>query len=646
MIRYKVIFLILFFVLSGLGLSIAQLRFGSVFTDNMIIQREKPIKVWGYANPGESLNIDFQGKNIKAKADKKGNWSVVFPASAHGGPFSLTANSKKEHISIENIMIGELWFASGQSNMEMPIAGWGCVNNFEKEISDANYHQIRMFTVEKSLAVQPQSEFKGQWLVCSPATAPDFSATAYFFARKLYQELNVPIGIIHSSWGGTEIESWISSEAYEKLPSKFWNKYQSIPTSDLSSFLDKNKEGELRFTEAMDNDKGLVEKWYGYEMNTSDWKSFTNPREWQGTELVGTDGSVWFRYEFDLPSIDTAAKTVISLGAIDDNDETWVNGTKIGETRGYNVERIYNIPQSVLNKGRNVIAVRVINESGEAGFTSHADKMFIQTGDKKYSLAGEWKYKISANAKDFNFVRFTPYSLPSLLYNAMVNPVKNLPIRGVIWYQGESNENNAEDYKTLFPTLIKDWRAKWNDSQMPFYWVQLANYKDKDTKPSISSKWAVVREAQDMALQLPNTGQAITTDIGDAKDIHPKNKQDVGLRLALIALKKTYGKNVISSGPRFQSYAKSKDQIIITLSNIADGLMVANKYGYIEGFDVAGSSGQFQWIRAKLDGNRIIIDLNQIQYPATIRYSWCDNPDVNIFNSEGLPLAPFKIEIK
>lgn len=646
MIRYKVIFLILFFVLSGLGLSTAQLRFGSIFTDNMIIQREKPIKVWGYANPGESLNIDFQGKNIKAKADKDGNWSVVFPASAHGGPFSLTANSKKEHISIENIMIGELWFASGQSNMEMPIAGWGCVNNYEKEISDANYPQIRMFTVEKSLAVQPQSKFKGQWLVCSPATAPDFSATAYFFARKLYQELNVPIGIIHSSWGGTEIESWISSEAYGKLPSKFWNKYQTIPTSDLSSFLDKNKEGELRFTEAMDNDKGLVEKWYGYETNTSGWKSFTNPREWQGTELVGTDGSVWFRYEFELPRIDTAAKTVISLGAIDDNDETWVNGIKIGETRGYNVERVYNIPQSVLNKGCNVVAVRVMNESGEAGFTSLADKMFIQQGNEKYSLAGEWKYKISVNAKDFNFVRFTPYSLPSLLYNAMVNPVKNLSIRGVIWYQGESNENNAEDYKTLLPTLIEDWRVKWNDLQMPFYWVQLANYKDKDTKPSVSSKWAVVREAQDMALQLPNTAQVITTDIGDAKDIHPKNKQDVGLRLALIALGKTYGKDVVFSGPRFQSYEKINNQVIITLNNVADGLFIKNKYGYIEGFDIAESDGQFRWVQAKLDKNRIVIDLNKTDYPISIRYSWCDNPDVNIFNSAGLPLAPFKIEIK
>ena len=644
--RLKVVFIILLFLLSSLNFLIAQLHFGSVFTDNMIIQREKPIKVWGYAKPGESLSVFFQEKSMEIKADKHGRWSATFPPSAHGGPFALTAKTKNEHIAIENVMVGELWFASGQSNMEMPIAGWGCIDNYAKEISEANYPQIRMYTVEKDLATLPQSEFKGKWLVCSPTTVPEFSATAYFFARKLYKDLNIPIGIIHSSWGGTEIESWISPEAYEELPAMFWNKYQSLPTSNLPSFLRTNREGEQRFLEAMKNDIGISEKWYGYEFNTSAWKPFNNPCEWRETELAETDGSVWFRYEFDLPSIDVLAKTIVSLGAIDDNDETWINGINIGKTNGYNIERIYDIPQSILNEGRNVITVRVINETGEAGFTSHPDKMFIQNGDKKYPLAGEWKYKVSANAKDFNFIRITPYSLPSLLYNAMVNPVKDLPIRGVIWYQGESNENNAEDYKTLFPTLIQDWRTKWSDSQMPFYWVQLANYKGKDTVPSSSSKWAIIREAQDMTLQLPNTGQAVITDIGDTKDIHPKNKQDVGLRLGLIALANTYGKDIIFSGPRFQSYEKANDQVTIAFSHIAEGLLIKNKYGYIEGFDIAESDGKYKWVQAKLSKNKIIIDLKEAKYPLTIRYSWCDNPDVNLFNSAGLPLAPFKIEIK
>ncbi len=646
MFKSKIIVVALFLFFSSFGFSTAQLRLGSIFTENMVLQQNKPIKVWGYAEVGETLSVGFQGETRMTKADENGCWSVQFSESKHGGPYSLVVDGEKESMVIENVMVGELWFASGQSNMEMPIEGWGCINNYEEEIANANYPQIRMFTVEKSLAIKPQSELNGQWVVCSPATVSEFSATAYFFARKLYKELNVPIGIIHSSWGGTEIESWISSDAYEKLPRKFWNKYQSLPNSNLSSFLEKNREAEQRFNEAMNNDKGLIDGWYECNTDLSDWHSFVNPREWQETELAETEGSVWFRYELDLPRIEKSVKSVISLGAIDDNDETWINGIKIGETKGYNIERVYNIPKSVLNKGRNIIAVRVMNETGEAGFTSSANKMFLQIGNQKYSLAGEWKYKISANAKDFNFVRITPYSLPSLLYNSMVNPVINLPLQGVIWYQGESNENNAEDYKKLFPTLIEDWRAKWNDPQMPFYWVQLANYREKDRVPSVTSKWAIVREAQDMALKLPNTGQAVITDIGDAKDIHPKNKQDVGLRLALIALSNTYGRDVIFSGPRFQSYEKRKNQVIITLNNIADGLTVTNKYGYVEGFDIAESKDQFRWAKAKLEGNKIIIDLDKDEYPMIIRYSWCDNPDVNVFNSKGLPLAPFKFEIK
>lgn len=645
MIRTKIILTSLLFIFSVTETINAKLRLGSIFADNMVLQQEKPVKVWGSAEAREILSVEFRGEKIKTKADKKGNWIVEFPAFKYGGPYKLTVNGKKETISIKNILIGELWLASGQSNMEMPIEGWGKVNQYEQEIANANYPSIRMFTVEKSLQVEPQKEFKGHWDICSPNTVGEFSATAYFFARKLNEELNIPIGIIHSSWGGTEIESWISGDTYSLLPSDFWNKYNLPEISDFNSFVEENKEAEKAFLDAYHNDVGLQNRWYENKIDPSDWVLFHNPQEWNRTELEGVEGVVWFKYNLNIICLDTLEQSKVSLGTIDDNETTWINGIQVGKTKGYNIERYYDVPTSILKEGKNTIIVRVQNESGEAGFTANADKMFLQVGDNKYSLVGEWEYKIATDAKDYNFTRITPYSLPSLLYNGMINPVVRLPIRGVIWYQGESNENNAEDYKTLFPALINDWRKKWNDTEMPFYWVQLANYKAKDDNPPTTSKWALLREAQSMALELPNTGQAVITDIGDTYDVHPKNKQDVGKRLAFIALHKSYKKNVVCSGPSFKSSKKIGDKVQIYLDNVQDGLIIKNKYGYIEGFSLAGPDGKHYWAKAYLDGNSIIVSSENVSNPVQIRYSWSDNPDVNLFNSANLPLAPFKIDL-
>ena len=622
-----------------LGSVNAEVKLSAIFSDNMVIQQHKPIHIWGWAAKGESVEVRFLSQHLKTKADRNGQWSVTFKAIDHGGPYQLEVNGKNNRVVLNNILIGEVWLCSGQSNMEFMVKN---VMNASIEISRAAYPNIRSFNVVKAYATSPKSNMEGTWQICSPQTVPDFSAVAYFFARNLYEQLGVPIGIINASWGGTDIETWMSEQAFAPLPNKFQARYEGNKIKDIDQFMKENKERKSQYYKAINQDPGISGKWFDAAFDITPWKTMELPQYFE--PVIGDiDGIVWYACDVVLPPSNAGKTGVLQFGPIDDNDVTWINGEEVGRTNGYMVNRQYRIPEDLLKEGLNRITVKVTDDYGGGGFYGRKDDMYLDVNGTKYPLSGKWAYKASVTNKEFNFSEPSPNMQPSLLFNAMIHPIISFPIAGVIWYQGENNVSNAYNYKTLFPSLINDWRKQWNED-LPFYWVQLANYLAKDNVPS-ESVWAELRAAQSSTLSLPNTGEAVITDIGDANDIHPKNKQEVGKRLALIALKNTYGKtSIVASGPTYRSMNVVAGKIVISFDNVWSGLFTNSKYGYLEGFAIAGADRKFVWAKAYIDGDKVVVYSDDVKNPLAVRYAWGNNPDVNLFNKEGLPAAPFQTD--
>lgn len=617
----------------------AELRLPAIFGDNMILQRDSPINLWGWAEKNETIHVQFMQQNLKAKADKNGQWNLTLAPTSHGGPYRLEIKGRQEQILLKNILVGEVWLASGQSNMEWIVKN---SNNATGEISQANYPNIRAFNVEKNMSDVPKKDLNGKWEICSPATVGDFSAVGYFFALKLYQELGIPVGIINSSWGGTGVETWTSGNSFNKLPAHFNEPYKQTFTSDLKSFMSENELKKQAYQQALAKDPGIAEKWYENNSDLPTWGKMNLPQLWE-PKLDNIDGIVWFKRSIYLPKGSASKSASIHLGTIDDDDVCWINGVKVGETKGYTIPRSYNIPKTVLKDGENIITVKIMDTGGGGGFYGNPAQLYLEVEGEKFPLNGEWNYKEAVTTKQYGYKEVSPNMFHSLLFNAMINPMIPYTIRGVIWYQGENNAGRAYDYRTLFPNLIQDWRSHWK-IEFPFYWVQLANYMAKEKTPE-DSDWAKLRDAQTRTLRLAHTGQAVITDIGEADDIHPRNKQEVGRRLALIALAKDYGKkDLIYSGPTFKSLVKQGNKLVISFDSTGGGLVVNNKYGYVEGFAIAGADKKFVWAKAHIQGNKIIVFADQIVNPEFVRYAWSDNPDVNLFNREGLPAVPFSNE--
>ncbi|MDR1224362.1 MAG: 9-O-acetylesterase [Tannerella sp.] len=634
----KNLFLICFvFIVSGL---FAEVKLPHIFSDNMVIQQNEPVKIRGLADRNETVEVHFAGQAKKVKADRSGNWTVTLNPVQYGGPYTMEIKGKTNTVTLTNILVGEVWICSGQSNME-----W-VVNNSDhaaKEIAEANYPMIRSFNVVKNVSMQPLNDLDGEWTVCSPATVPAYTAAGYFFARKLHEETGIPIGIINSSWGGTDIETWTGAGAFNTLPQAFKDRYNNVKIAgDFNTFATENAAKKKRFLEALENEPGLKERWYELS-DLSSWKSAGVPKQWSQSGMGDVDGIIWYAVETELPASVAGSRAELHLGAIDDRDITWVNGVKVGETNSYSEKRRYGIPAGVLKEGKNRITVRVHDTGGDGGIWGDADELFLEAGNRQYPLAGSWKYREAVTSKQFDYIDVSPNMYPSLLYNAMIHPLISFPVKGAIWYQGENNAGQASHYRTLFPLMINDWRSKWG-KELSFYWVQLANFMAKDEAPA-NSNWAELREAQTMTLSLPGTGQAVIIDIGDAKDIHPRNKQDVGLRLALHALHKDYGfGDLTCTSPMFKSMEIRDNKAIITFDNAGEGLCLHNKYGYVEGFAIAGSDRQFYWAKGSVDGDRVILESDRVKKPVAVRYGWSNNPDINLYNKAGLPATPFRTD--
>ncbi len=627
----------------------------SIFSDNMVLQQKETCPVWGTANPGGQVTVQFAGQKKKAVVGIDGLWKVDLSPMKAGGPFELTILGT-DTIAFENVLVGEVWVCSGQSNMQ-----WSVINsdNAEEEINNAQYADIRLFTVQRNVSPKPITKINSDgWQVCTPKTIPEFSAVGYFFGRHLHKKLNVPIGLINTSWGGTPAESWTSQRTLKTLPD-FLETVQEIEANVdslkavYSNYLQDKSEWETYLQKWKDNLIKMEEKkgsnqiaWYESALDVSEWKKMQVPKLWEQQGLENYDGFVWFRRNVEIPVEWDNTDLVLNMGPIDDDETTWFNGIEIGRTNGYNKNRSYKVPSSLVKKGSNEITVRVLDSGGAGGFWGEDSLYHLDINpDLSINLTGEWYYKESLNLADVPKSMRRPSSpshTPSFLYNAMIYPLIPYAFQGAIWYQGESNASRAYQYRSLFPAMITDWRENWKQGDFPFFFVQLANFMQVKPEP-VEDAWAELREAQTKALSLPFTGMAVIIDIGEADDIHPRNKQDVGKRLALNAQKLVYGENIPHSGPMYRNMLIKDEKIILDFDFTYDGLKTKGEKK-IKGFAIAGENKKFYWADAEINGDQVIVSSPKVEQPVAVRYAWASNPICNLYNSAGLPASPFRTD--
>jgi sialate O-acetylesterase len=641
------------------GAALADPRLPAIFGDDMVLQRGPKTTVWGWADPNERIDVEVAGQKRTIYAYRDGTWSVDFRDLPTGGPYTLAVKGNKL-ITLQNVMVGEVWIGSGQSNMEWSYANArGSGHNPNLEPSD--WPNIRLFRVERRASQTPLTDVRGAWAPCDAANLTNFSLVGYYFARRIHQELNVPVGIIQSAWGGTPAEAWTrritlnQDDAMRSMIEWHDKQAQNYPAA-VAEYDRASAEWQRKHVLRDRSNKGLAEGWHTPQWDDLTWPEISLPGKWDQQGL-NIDGVVWFRKRFNLPDAWYGRDLVLRLGAIDDRDTTFVNGLRVGSTgeetpNSWAAQRVYRVPGHVLKKGENVIAVRVFDSFGEGGFDASSRLSIgpLAASSGPIDLAGQWKYSVELAVKppSDEVLRTAPQRplapdspiAPSMLYNGMIAPLTPLAIRGVIWYQGESNAGRAQQYRRLFPLMIRDWRRAWDRGDFPFYFVQLANFMQRKPEPS-ESAWAELREAQTMALRMPKTGMAVAIDIGDADNIHPGNKDIVGERLARWALAKDYGLNIPYSGPLFRSARAEGSSIRVRFDEANDGLTTVSGQP-LKGFAIAGPDRRFVWANARIEGNTVLVSHPDISNPVAVRYAWADNPSANLTNKAGLPASPFR----
>ncbi|MDR2954576.1 MAG: 9-O-acetylesterase [Prevotella sp.] len=647
---YRVYVIIFCFLLGGITCnSYSKTLLPAYFSDNMVIQRNSILTFPGKSEPNKDvvLQTGWNDKEYTAKADKNGVWSIKITTPDAGGPYRITV-SDGDLLILNNVLVGDIWFCSGQSNMEMPVGGWGKVLNYEQEIKDANYPSVRLLQVKKATALIPSDDVDvnmGGWQECNSTTVPEFSAIAYFYAHRLWNDLGVPIGVIDCTWGGTPAEAWTSHSTLQHVDG-----YQR-ETAVMSQYsFDKKRLQQVyqqemndRYKMLADKDKGFVNsvpQWISSLQTGSDCFRMDLPGYWEYRGLENFDGIVWFQKEIDIPTDWQGKDIELSLGMIDDEDITYYNGVQIATGEGYMTPRKYIIPGHLVEGSKGLITIRVTDHTGEGGIHGEPENLFVKVDEKKIPISGTWSYKIGLSKDDFPQMPVSPESssYPTVLYNKMVHPFTKFPIKGVIWYQGEANVDRADKYSNLFKALIMDWRNRWGQ-ELPFYFVQLANFMDyKAVQPD--SKWALLREAQAQALHLNNTGMAVAIDLGEAKDIHPKNKQAVANRLANLALSQTYRKDVSLKAPILIDYYISGDSLTL----VFDSRLYSAADEHVKGFIITGPDNIYYSALATINGNEVILRSPFVRMPVTARYGWADNPEGSLKGLSGYPVAPFRTD--
>ena len=639
---YSTLIFLLFIAIQNLSAG-NKLKIPAVFGSNMVIQREINAPIWGKSTTGNEVIIDFGGYKTITTVSENGTWMARLPILPAGGPYVLTINAGHDTICFTNVMVGDVWLASGQSNMQMALS-WG-VNNKEEEIKNATYPEIRFLSVANDLNNKPQDDISGgTWMECNPASVKDFSAVAYFFARQIHHEINVPIGIINSTWGGTDIQAWMSREALETIPP-----YQDIlpkiiaETSDFSNGYEQfEKTNRLRDSIVDNSFVGIHQKAFAPKYADQDWKIMTIPCRWSDYGIKNYYGYVWFRKHIKLSGLFKPKDLMMNLGDVSNENIAWFNGIEINKL-GSGANVAYKIPAKLVIPGDNVISLRVLGRWAIGGFNSPADLIYLESTGKSIhlSLANEWKYNEKIEPTTSPWIEY--YNYPTFIYNAKIAPIIPYGLKGILWYQGENNTKNSLGYDQFFSLMVNNWRNRWGQGYLPFIFAQLSNCNMRTDKPQ-ESKIALIREAQASGLNTPNTAMVINIDLGlEDGDVHFKNKQDCGKRFADAALGLVYGQNAPYRNPIYKSMNVEGNKIRIKFENTAGGLITDDQTAP-KSFAICSADHQFVWANSKIEGNEIVVWNDQVSRPVAVRYAWADNPNCNLYNAEGLPVSPFRTE--
>lgn len=625
----------------------SDIRLPHLLGSNMVIQRDVPIHVWGRAPSGTHIRVSFAESATGTVSTSDGTWETYLPAQSAGGPFTLSIEGDEQHI-LTNILVGDVWLCSGQSNMEWPLSK---AMNGENEVSHANVDNVRLFSCMNAPSPSPLSDATGIWDICTAQTAADFSAVGYFFGTQLSEELDIPIGLIDNAWGGTPARAWTS-------PEKMWEASELVSimtayTNELATYSEdteqyKTKEQlwEQEVDTLLADRSAASDGWACADTGNIEWHGMTLPCMWK-LSSNDFDGAVWFIKHIVIPQEKALQDMVVRLGPIDDFDQTYFNGKLIGsigkETPDfYQHPRVYTIPASHVHAGTNILAVRIVDQWRGGGFaTTRYDDFTVSTADGTWSsaLSGEWKYRIEhelSNRKPI--IPYGPYhpSKAGSLYHGRVAPLFPFPIVGVIWYQGESDASRSEQYKTLFPTLIESWREGWDNDNLPFLFVQLANFSTGNDPDG--DKWALQRAAQRCALELPHTAMAVAIDAGESRDIHPRNKQIVADRLTRAALSTVYDRDIEYRSPSVSQISISNDIVIVTFQNTGKGLFNIP----LKGFEIKDSEGIVYpadaWVSSE---DTVTVWSRYVAHPAGVRYAWKNDPVCTLYSHNGLPAVPF-----
>ncbi|SDF03171.1 sialate O-acetylesterase [Pricia antarctica] len=639
--------LVVFFIcFSSFHALSAQIRLPQIIRDSMVLQRNHPIKIWGWAAQREKISVTFNGKHRKTVTSRGGNWSVEFPEMKAGGPYSIQLNGPNK-IELNDILVGDVWLCAGQSNMVHQLNIHDIT--YANEIANANYPEIRHFKIPTQTDLTgPNKDFNGgSWQSAVPDEIRSFSAVTYFFAKKIYKKYKVPIGLINASVGGTPIEAWTSEAGFQEFPEILKTIEKNKDTAYVNSRI-RGKRGADKMADDI-GDKGLMGPlaWYDPNFVPKNWRRINIPGYWEDQGIRNLNGVVWYRKVIEIPTDMIAQEAKVFLGRIVDADELYINGQKVGNTTYQYPQRRYTVPKNIVKAGTNIFTIKVTNYNGKGGFVP--DKpYYLFTETDTVDLKGYWQYKVGEifNPSVPSSTSTRPINAqnePTALYNVMVAPYTQFSLKGILWYQGESNSGEPKAYEGLLKGLINDWRTQFNQPDIPFIYAQLPNFMEVNYLPE-ESNWAELRQSQLKSLSLSNTAMTVNIDLGEWNDIHPDNKKDVGERLALSAMKLAYHANVVYSGPLYADYKINEKAIEITFSNLGSGL-ISNDGKQLSEFAIAGKDKNYVWANAKIVGNKVIVWSDAIQDPKYVRYAWADNPDnPNLYNKEGLPASPFTTE--
>lgn len=608
-----------------------------IFGDNMVLQRNREDRIWGWSDPGDKITVQIGDTTASAVARSDRRWQVTFQAPPAGGPYTVRIAGSTQNVELHNVLVGDVWLCTGQSNMEFPMRG---VLNADEEVSKANYPDIRFFTVAQHAAYRLTNMVNGHWQAVSPQTAARLSAVAYYFARRVQQDIHVPIGLVVDCVGGTPAETWMSEPALRKVGG------MDVPLAYLHQLADENapEYGNYIAHWYEEYDIGLKEHWFDPTFDDSNWKTIDAMNAWAALGVADTPSVVWFRKEITLPNPLPAGRSMLFLGVIDRMDSVWINGTYVGGSAWVENPRRYFL-RDVLQPGKNEFAIRILRLGADGGFMGKPSDLHLNLGDNSIiPLAGDWKAEVSVDARPPHPLPVSYENwpvIPSVLYKGMLEPISSLSITGAIWYQGESNTKRGYEYRKVLPALIADWRGLFKQGDFPFYIVSLPFNGQRSPTPT-DDGWAEIRESQAIsAKEVPNTCLAVTVDTGDADSVHPRMKEPVGDRLAYCALGQYYGEKIAYQGPTLASWDRQNGAIRLHFTHADGGLVL--KY-QPEAFQIAGADHKWYWADAHVSGDRIIVSTSLVQNPVAVRYDWQSNPPAILFNKAGLPASPFRTD--